>query len=550
MSDEQLERAIAVAKESALIEPDNAYWHWMEGILEFSMRRDDAALRALQNAGKCARFDDGIDATTRNRIALMKRVQVSDYDDEWFEAVAALFPHYARMRAAARETMWQANLAFKRGDTKRALEITEILQNASAPVARSRGFFIGRLVGQAMCYIAWRQTIAYSGGTPINFTEEQDPHKPRSRRAAVAQFADFAHKHGRADLAESAVQLQTTFNSPQITAALDDPKFDGLWQVNQPLARLHWMNAHLLRLALLSALVWMFTRLLSWRDNPLTTQSRRRLALGSAFCVGVTLAVLTACTFLGAVNQPDFFFDQTTSPSTFDFERNVNWLLAALWLVPPVMLALRVTMKRPKLEVQSRRVNGWALLAFGLVCATLASFYFVADALSQPIENTIVGQFWPWPLLVFSLLLLGTGAFFIRWSQPSQRLSTFLLVASAATYFATAIALRGNSTQQSEGSFAAAYWLPTFLAGGGTLLALMNGGFKVERFTEFGKQVLAGVRITAATLAVCTTVVYFLLIGVAAPYRYHAQKVLTAELREGESAYVEAHLQKQTPALQ
>ncbi len=551
MSNAQLERAIAIARESALMEPDNAYWRWMEAILDFSLRRDEAALLALDKAGKCARFDDGLDATTRNRIALMKRVQVEDFDDELYEVMAALFPHYARMRAAARQTMWQAHLAFERGDTKRALRIAEILQRASAPVARSRGFFIGRLVGEAMCFISWRQTIVYAQKNPVHFSPEEDPVGTLLRRAQVTQFADFARQNGRPDLAASALQLQASFNGQRIEAALKKPDFDGLWQAVQPLTRFHWLGAHLLRLALTSGFVWLAALLFSRRDNAIPLRNRRRLAFSSAFCMGATIAVLTASVFWGAVRQPDFFFDQPPQPAVFDFERNLPLLLAGLWGIPPLAIALLSLVKRPQFDPKSRSVNWRTLWPVLLYLGTFGSFFVVADALSQPLDNSIAGQLWPAPLVVFALCLMATGALHFWRAERNKRLSATLWAGSVVVVATTFLFYQSSSAEKIEGFILAGYCYAAFLALGGALFSLHAEGFKSQRFTLFWKQLLLGTRIAAATLAVCSTIFYFLLMGACVPFRHHAQQVLEAQIQKGEAAFVEArmeHLKPQNPA--
>lgn len=53
----ELEFQVSTARNAARREPDNAFWPYIESVYEFALRDDGAALRALEAAGRCTRFN-------------------------------------------------------------------------------------------------------------------------------------------------------------------------------------------------------------------------------------------------------------------------------------------------------------------------------------------------------------------------------------------------------------------------------------------------------------------------------------------------------------
>lgn len=284
-----LERAIQVAREGARLDSGNAFWPWVEAVYQFSLRRDDLALRALQKAGDCARFDDGVDAAVRRRIALMHRVQTADFNDDLLETSSALLPHFAPMRAAARQAMWDAKLALQGGDVARALQIADAVQRAGAPLARSDSSLITRLVGEAICGIAWQQTLVNAGQKPTEPSGNAPAQLQAYRRQTIERFGAYARANGRPDLARSATRLQASLRGHTLSELfVQKPNRFPLLQSAQVVARFHQLNAWLLYLAAASAAVWLPSALLF--GGPLAP--RRAVLFGAAFRVGVTGALL------------------------------------------------------------------------------------------------------------------------------------------------------------------------------------------------------------------------------------------------------------------
>ena len=137
ISPRQRALAIASARAGAQLSPDNAFFPWMEALLQFASRRPLDALRALEIAGKCATFDDYSLQDVAERNALLKRLQTTGWEDDYAEFALARFPHFAKMRGSARAAVGQMRLARRRGDQKLAFRWAAATSRAAYAVARS-----------------------------------------------------------------------------------------------------------------------------------------------------------------------------------------------------------------------------------------------------------------------------------------------------------------------------------------------------------------------------------------------------------------------------
>ncbi len=540
ISKEQLEKVIRIARDGARLEPDNAFWPWMEAVFQFSLRRDEAALQALQKAGNCARFDDGMNQTTRERVALMHRVQTADFNDDLAEMWGALFPHLGRLRLAARAAMWQAKLALGRGDTARALQIAEIVQRAATPMARSRSSLITRLVGEAQCDIAWQQIVVYAGGKKQEFAGNSDPAQREAESRAIAEkFAAYARRNGRTDLAQDALNLQASFNAWKLRDALPNPDSNELLQASVSPARFHWLSAQLLQLTVWSAAVWLVTALL-WRDKA-PDKTRRATLICATFCIGATGALLGVAIRLGAVKEVSSWASGDSPVPNFDFESNLPLFLLLLWGMPLLAMSVLAAIRpgfRPEIRGARRLFIGQALLYAGL----FGSFWIVTDAVSQPLGNTIAGQLWPAPPLIFALFLLAACIFHIWRARSALNPSACLLSGAALLWAPVFIVSQHRLGATLLDGFGWVYvWVLVLLLSSVVWWAKEAGLKKLAR-SPFVSELGTRSRLTAATLALCSTLAYFALIFAAMPARHHAQEILNQYLEIGQVAWLENEL--------
>ncbi|PQV65189.1 hypothetical protein B1R32_102198 [Abditibacterium utsteinense] len=552
MSQTQIERAIGAAQSGAKIEPDNAFWPWMEAILDFSLRRDDAALSALEMAGRCARFDDKILETVRARIDLLKRAQTMDFDDQIHEAWAILLPHLARIRSASRAALWQAKLAQKRGDGARALQIAGIVMRAARPLSRDSQSYINRLVGQAIVNLAWKDALENAKVGVSERDPETAPWTDENRnqyiREAGSKFVALARTNGRADLADEAQSLMTAaLSDSRLIAAFKDPAFDNLPQAQTQLGLWHWASSWALRLAFYSAMWWIIGFVASLGRKGLDASARRKSVIWSAFCVGATVAILIVSLQLGAAGASPYYFDLLTSAAPlllFNFHDDLPLLLGAVWGVPVLLTTLVSLFSRPRLEAKPSGPRNWPLLAqLGLYAGTLGSFFFWSGALGQPLEDTVAGQFWPAPALIFCGFTLATCACHIWRARGAMKPCAILFSLAVLLTLLVTLYEQGQPYPPSNRAFfelygLAALWMLAFYAW------IRASGIKLLWSSPLLSALAQRIRLASATLAVCSSVFYFGLLLAAMPLRHHAQGILDAQLQIGEIGYVESKLKQ------
>lgn len=560
----QREAAIACARAGAAQEPGNAFWPWMEAIFQFSLRRDELALRALERAGSCASFDDRTLETVKRRIALMHRVQIAGSEDEFWEALSITFPHYGRLRSAARQTIWLSKGALERGEGARALEIADILQRAGAPVAHSNESLIGRLVGEALSFIAWSSTLKNAGMELPNFETDDSDAQQKSRAAISARFAAYARQKSRPDIARRAQVIAASMSGARLVAALRSGKFEELAAAQNRLGRWHWALSHLLRLTLGGALVWGIFWMISRKWDAAPASARRGAAVAAAFGWGATGATLAAGWRLGAANEFPVWFDAAATDPDLLFDRALPFAVALIWLAPTLVAAIVETMKKKKQNTNRPRQKSrfwrdfwrfdwrpdWrrALLAqWALYALAGAAFFLVFDTISNPPGTTVGSQLWPAPLCFLAIFWLAATVLSVHRTPRALWGARWLLEGALLCW-----AIWAFLDSQSREGFAdiGVVQIDDFsirligisapvLAGLSFVLAMRAGGAGRH---PFWRELATRTRLAAATLAVAGTLAYALLSLVAMPMRHRSQKTLQAYLEMGEPRFIEREI--------
>lgn len=548
MSRAQIEAAIGCASAGEAQEKDNAFWPWMEAIFQFSLRRDEAALRALERAGGCPRFSDRTRETVRRRIGLMRRVQVADTEDEFEEAWSITFPHYSRLRSAARQAMWQSKLAFDAGDKKRALEIAGILQRAGAPVSQSDDSMIVRLVGEALSCIAWSLTLKNADVAPPEWAGDLEDQQA-SRAELARRFATYARSEGRADLAIEAQNIAASFNGLALSNALRTSRFTDLSEQQNRLGLVHWLAAWLLKLAVFGALIWGAMLFLSPRDA--TPQTRRAMAITAAFCIGATGAVLASGVRLGAI--PDFAlgWEPATSTRTLDFNHALPWALAAIWAAPILGWALLAAVKFSRQNdrvVSSRLRVALRTAQWAVNTSVLAGCAVVFDALSQQPGDTIASQLWPAPPWILAILWLAAVGLWLWRAPVSLRVAIAFLALSLTGALWWFFFRMGTRVGYADVSFDILNDNPvagvaiSVLALASLVLALRQIDFRGTFGGHFCGELTTRIRLAAAILAVASSMTYSGVALFSLPIRAQAQRTLTKYLEIGEPRFIEESL--------
>ena len=548
MSPAAREQAIQTAREGAHSESDNAFWPWMEAILQFSLGRNDDALRALEAAGGKARFDDYGLSLVAQRLRVLKRLRATGWEDDWNEYSALPVAHFYKTRSAMRAVIYQTKLLRERGDQKRAFRWSAASARASSVVAITGKTFLCRFAGQALCAIAWEGAARGIAGAPkppaIDASDaERTAYFEARQRSAVARFAQLARQNGDEALAR---QTLVTFQSFDVRREYQRSLSGSnalparIWR----LSKLYWLHAQVLCLSFIAAFIWclMWAFTLKWNEK--IAPVRGKILLGAMFFAGVSGAILVFAR--GFVPELDVLRQDLLNATlpTLMPEPNVRTFAAvwpysvgALWIIFIVVGAIRgVRSERTSLSKPSRKINWKLIIGFALLCVFIESIVVIIDgwqpATSAPslmVQTALIS----W----FGSSFVG-GALAMLWLRGKARAVVVLL--TCALWTSIAALMYGNDPTLGDGLFySQILWvIAGILALAALFFAVRNRIFPVAKFKEFAFQIAARTRIAAGVLALLCAVAYFGISLWTIPVEHQTRTMMQRQLQIGEVAWL------------
>jgi hypothetical protein len=276
-----LEVAVETARRGSGLAPDNAYFPTMLALALYAEHRDTAAIAALDEAATKPRWDDYTSGAIRARWSLLH--------DAYGEtgAVSRLviratepFPHYGRIRDAARLTTALAVQRELNGDTSGGFRMRRSLTRIGALMRAQSTFIYGNLTGAAITQIA----ATRPGGALALAHPTTDTSSAEARAQYVAYLGKIGHpEEAHWYLAETraAADMRSISRLGAGTADLSETLGLALW----------WAGGILLLMASLWALIL---------GGFATVLSRtRRMQAGTPLRFRVRLSALLVVALLG-----------------------------------------------------------------------------------------------------------------------------------------------------------------------------------------------------------------------------------------------------------
>lgn len=542
----QLEKAIESAREGARLEPDNAFFPWMEAILNFSLKRDNAAIAAMKRAGQCTRFDDYVMDAVRERLVLLRELRSTGWEDDFAEFSGALLPHYARMRNVTRAVMARARLARKRGDEMRALELAGITQRAGAVVERADGLMITKLVGREICLETWKAILEKEPKVPArpklndnSFNTENSDQEAYSQQIAQL-FANYARGHKRPDLAAQALVIAAKFDARQLSDVYKKAGVGDLVESVELLAKASWVGSNALVFGVWASLVWALMWPFSRRAKDAV--ARRQSLLWAMFLAGITV-VLFAATLRFTPQGIFQFWNSTDVTDTFLLVNPLGrkWL-ALLWIAPTIMaLIIQLLRALSGVKIASFKRSGktnWlaigrSLLQIGFVVGWVG----VALGIGQP-DDSITGQLY----LFFMALWLGCAFIGSILMLALLREQARVLAFCAVIAFWAGLAPSLLFAPLGDGPFYGSIAMAVAITAGaiGLLAALRVRKIVIPRqkITDYAFQFAARTRIAAGVLALLCAIAYFGITLWTIPVERGARSMMQRQLQIGEIAWL------------
>ena len=545
LGEAQLTGAIRSARQGARVEPENAYFPWMEAVVEFSLRRDDAAIAALRRAGQCNYFDDYMIRTINARLQLLRRLRAVGWEDEFAEWSGALLPHYAQMRNAARAAMGRARWARKRGDQARALQLAGIVMRAGAVVERTNGMVITKLVGQAICLEAWKAIIENQPNRPGEkpdagaSTEEQTREIEQHNNQIARSFADYCRARQRPDLAREALAIASKFDAKRVSGVYKMPGVQDITVDAEQLSKAFWLGGVALIFGGSASVLWLLCWSFSRRKED--ARVRRQSLLWSAFIAGATVVLISATVKFA---PPNFFslWDET-EPSDASLLMNpghVEWV-PLLWIAPIAMAtlfhAIKILLDTKFWRIERNGSTNW----FGIACALVATGFIVGFCgvvlcFHLPSDSLYNSLFPFFGISLVACALVGSAMAIVG----SRGLKRVFACFGVSALWTGSVALLFNDT---VGDHLFYSWMAASLA-----LVLFLGAFVVAlriwkfawpaQWKDFVFQFAARTRIAAGVLALLCAVAYAGATLWTIPVERRARAMMERQLQIGEVTWL------------
>ena len=294
LSAKQLEKVVASARAGAALAPDDAFFPWMEALALWGLRREAQAIAALERAGNCARFDDGIVSEARQNLVFAQRNQRLEWIEKLSTALGVVLPHYAIMRNLAREVTLSGVAQYRAGNKTEAWRRWQIALRAGRAFRVGQlngkdGLIVGFLAGQGIEESVWRTIAREIGGLQSTAQLEGTQVAPSERVAQV--FDRVARRDGQVPLAnwsaKERAQMQAFnadphFRPDYITRTWFTPR--ALWSL-----QIVWIGARVIWLAVLGAGFWLLGRFLKTKNEASAATVWTHAAFWSALWLGLAL---------------------------------------------------------------------------------------------------------------------------------------------------------------------------------------------------------------------------------------------------------------------
>ncbi|MGC8784465.1 MAG: hypothetical protein ACP5RN_08775 [Armatimonadota bacterium] len=187
------QRVLAISNEMIEIDKHNAFPYLAKMCALFALGREEAALSALKVAASCPRYVEYDLAWARVLAPRSLTIEARS-----LAIASVMYLHLAKFRNAMRYARLLADGLQRKGEHARALELREAIAEVGAKMRDSQGVLVTALVGVAL------QEIAWSGWQKKASRWNEQPVQPVM--AAATEFASYARRHGRADLAKTTLQ--------------------------------------------------------------------------------------------------------------------------------------------------------------------------------------------------------------------------------------------------------------------------------------------------------------------------------------------------------
>lgn len=451
----ELESVVAQAKAGETLAPRDGFFPWIEAMALWGLGREDEGVAALERAGRCTEFNDGLSDEMRQKFAVLSRSHPLEWDDKLNSLWTALYPHLAGMRTLGREVALSGTARFRAGDKVGAWRRWEAILRAGSAVRRGQSgggnsTVIGQLVGEAIEQVAW--DFAAQGASRYKFKSHLRNGSTRSEserraREGLAAFVVAARRDGHGALA-----TWTAREAHDIAARRATIQPGGAWKtfntqmgLTSPLGmatvQLRWIGARAMNFAVVGIGCWVLALGLSrgGRDERASSATVGSLvAFFGALWVGLgVLAVLSGAGLQSIEMLVSLSGDGDNVPvigRPSGWDDYFWWAVVATFIGAALCREWSARRQNQKLQAAREPKRGfdtwkgasyatWTIAAFLSVCLWFENM----NAFAFDLDSKVLWAAWS------ASLLLGLGtAWHGQRAQESDRPLPFAFVAALA----------------------------------------------------------------------------------------------------------------------
>ncbi len=186
------QEALSLSEEMIRKDPLNAFPYLVKTGALFALQKPNEAVGTFLRAARCPRYEEYV-----GEILAVLAPRDLPAESRSLHFMAVLFPHLSCFRESARYIRHLADEAETRGDHARALQLGEAIATAGTKMRDTHSALITSLTGIHLQEIAWQRPS-------LPFPQNATRSSPITNEAA--QFAAYARRYGRNDLAAAALR--------------------------------------------------------------------------------------------------------------------------------------------------------------------------------------------------------------------------------------------------------------------------------------------------------------------------------------------------------
>lgn len=438
LNEAQLQALAQQAQSAGELDPDDAFFPFMEAMALWSLHREQDALVALGRAGRCSKFNDGIIEESHIRFNHFSKYNPYEWDEKFLITSLMLLPHFGSMRNLINEVCYSGLEEYKAGNKAEAWRRWKIALEVGRAVRRSQNHgpeatLLGLLVAEALeslnLSIVAKHVAGYSHEEP-KFNDAPDLYREKFKkqlRANTSAYVRLAKSDGQIEMARLAQQ-----ECEEIMARRDTPVFRQFsnsfnralgWE--SPWARLtvqiRWFGWRALLLSGLGVLGLALTGLLT-RGGRESWVGKSTVWSLSSFWIALWLGIGTWAGMMGAglATYPALLSLQGSEEDPYrtdiiDWESRFWWLLTFTVLGTIVLYLVGRRRARPvRTTVSGSQSSVWSaaqMLVWLMVLFLSVPLWADGLGLAQ-IDLPMVGSLW----IVATVIAL----FLTWWNERAQ----------------------------------------------------------------------------------------------------------------------------------